>query len=71
MGGLGGAQPDQQAEEEEYGAEEEMGDGGQGGAINLANYNLSPEVIQQIQALINNDSFPLIRQRMQQDPNFS
>lgn len=37
----------------------------------LAQYNLPPETLEAIQALSNNPSFPMIRQRMLQDPNFS
>lgn len=33
--------------------------------------NMDPAVMQSIQALMNNPSFPMIRQRMLQDPNFS
>ena len=37
----------------------------------LGQYNLDPATLQAIQALVNNPSFPMIRQRMIQDPNFS
>lgn len=53
-----------------YGDEgDDMGAGAGGGG--LAQYNLSPETLQAIQALSSNPSFPMIRQRMLQDPNFS
>ena len=52
-----------------YGDEEMDGDGGDVGG--LGNYNLDPSVQQAINALVNNPSFPMIRQRMIQDPNFS
>ena len=50
--------------------DDEGDDAGAGGA-DLGSMNLSPEVMQQIQALVSNPSFPMIRQRMIQDPNFS
>jgi UV excision repair protein RAD23 len=50
----------------DYGAEED--DGGEGG---LEGLNVDPAVMQGIQALMSNPSFPMIRQRMLQDPNFS
>ena len=54
-GGAGGGAAAQQ----DYGDEEmEEGDGG------LAQYNLDPATMQQIQALVSNPSFPMIRQRM-------
>ena len=37
----------------------------------LGNYNIDPQTMAQIQALMQNPSFPMIRQRMLQDPNFS
>ena len=42
-----------------------------GGAAGLGNYNLDPQTMAQIQALMQNPSFPMIRQRILQDPNFS
>ena len=47
-----------------YGEEEGSGDLGAG----LANFNLDPQTEQAIHALVNNPSFPMIRQRMLQDP---
>ena len=45
--------------EDGYGDEgDASADDGLGG---LENYNLSPEVMQSIQALVNNPSFPMIR----------
>ena len=41
-----------------YGDEDASADGG------LGNYNLDPETLQAIQTLVNNPSFPMIRQRM-------
>jgi len=55
-GGEGGEAP------MEYGDEEEEGSVDVGQA--LGNYNLSAETMQQIQALVQNPSFPMIRQRM-------
>lgn len=52
----------------DYG-DEDM-DGEEGGA-GLGNYNLDPAVMQSIQSLVNNPSFPLIRQRIISDPQFS
>lgn len=50
-------------EEGDYGDEgEDVGAGAGGGG--LGQYNLSPETLQAIQALVNNPSFPMIRQRM-------
>lgn len=46
---------------------EEEGDGLGG----LANYNLDANTLQAIQTLVSNPNFPMIRQRMIQDPNFS
>ena len=62
-------QPGQQEGDDggEYG-DEDMGADGMGG---IGNYNLDPAVIQAIQALVSNPSFPMIRQRMLQDPQFS
>lgn len=56
------------AEGDMYGDEDDDMGAGAGG---LAQYNLSPETLQAIQALSSNPSFPMIRQRMLQDPNFS
>ena len=69
---LSGNIPDQPMEMD---GADDMGDddsemmGGVGGG--LAQYNLPPETLEAIQALSNNPSFPMIRQRMLQDPNFS
>lgn len=43
---------------------DEGDDVGAGGGAGLGQYNLSPETLQAIQALVNNPSFPMIRQRM-------
>ena len=51
-------------EEMDHGDQEVEGDG-------LDAYNLSPEVRQAINSLVTNPSFPQIRMRMIQDPNFS
>lgn len=51
-----------------YGDEGDEGAGAGGNpAAGLAQYNLSPETLQAIQALVNNPSFPVIRQRMMND----
>ena len=63
MGGGAGAQ-----DEPDYGDEGDEGGDGLGG---LAQYNLDAPTMQAIQALVSNPSFPMIRQRMIQDPNFS
>mmetsp|Transcript_2184 Transcript_2184/g.3807 ORF Transcript_2184/g.3807 Transcript_2184/m.3807 type:complete len:165 (+) Transcript_2184:456-950(+) len=52
-------------EAEEYGAEEE------GSMQGVTGMEQDPETMAAIQSLINNPSFPMIRQRMLQDPNFS
>lgn len=52
--------------EQDYG-DEVMGDDPSGG---LAGMGLDQETMQAIQALVNNPSFPMIRQRIQQDPAF-
>ena len=62
---------DDGGQDDMYGDEGDDGPGGGAGAGGLAQYNLSPETLQAIQALSNNPSFPMIRQRMLQDPNFS
>ena len=54
--------------DDDYGDE---GDDGAGASAGLGQYNLDPQTLQAIQALVNNPSFPMIRQRMIQDPNFS
>ena len=51
--------------------EEGEGDGEDDGMGGLAQYNLDENTLQAIQALVSNPSFPMIRQRMIQDPNFS
>lgn len=56
---------------EDGGYGDEDMDDGEEGSNPLANYNLDPQTMQQIQALVSNPSFPMIRQRMMQDPNFS
>ena len=61
-GGGQGQQP-----QPDYGDEQDEGDG----ENPLAQYNLDPQTMQAIQALVANPSFPMIRQRMVQDPNFS
>lgn len=70
---MSGNIPDQPMQMDEA---DDMGDddagemlGAAGGG--LAQYNLPPETLEAIQALSNNPSFPMIRQRMLQDPNFS
>lgn len=71
---LAAAAQNQGAADDQYGDDygDEGADAGAGGVGGgLGNYNLSPEVLQAIQALVNNPSFPMIRQRMIQDPNFS
>ena len=60
------APADQEGANADYGDE---GDDGEGAG--LEGLNVSPEVLQQIQALVSNPSFPMIRQRMLQDPAFS
>lgn len=64
-GGAGGAEGDYE-DVGDYGEEEGSLDAGA-----LGNYNLDANTLAQIQALIQNPSFPMIRQRMLQDPNFS
>lgn len=64
----GGGQPGGE-QDADYGDEGE--DGGEGGMGGLGQYNLDPATLQAIQALVSNPSFPMIRQRMIQDPNFS
>lgn len=51
--------------EDMYGEEEGM-PGGEGAGMGggLANYNIDAATMQQINALVNNPSFPMIRQRM-------
>lgn len=61
----GGDQPHDMGDGDEDMGDEEDGMGG------LAQYNLDENTLQAIQALVNNPSFPMIRQRMIQDPNFS
>jgi len=58
----GGAQGQDMGGEDDgaYGDEEGSGDLGAG----LANFNLDPQTEQAIHALVNNPSFPMIRQRM-------
>lgn len=68
-GNIPEAPMDDGAEGDMYGDEgDDVGAGAGGG---LAQYNLPPETLQAIQALSSNPSFPMIRQRMLQDPNFS
>ena len=62
-----GGNPGGQAD---YG-DEEMADAGGAPGGGLGQYNLDPTTMQAIQALISNPSFPMIRQRMIQDPQFS
>ena len=63
--------------EEHYGDEgdagEDAGAGAGAGGVppGLANYNIDAQTMQQINALVSNPGFPLIRERMMQDPNFS
>lgn len=57
-GGYGDEGMDDEGEDEE-------------GSADFGNYNLDPQTMQALQALVNNPSFPMIRQRMVQDPNFS
>lgn len=57
-------------DDEMYGDEGDDVGAGAGGA-GLGQYNLDAQTLQAIQALVNNPSFPMIRQRMIQDPNFS
>lgn len=52
---------------EPYG-DEEMGEEGENP---LSQYNLDENTMQAIQTLVQNPSFPMIRQRMISDPNFS
>lgn len=54
-----------------YGDEDMAGEADGEAGAGLGQYNLDPQVLQQIQALVSNPSFPMIRQRMVQDPNFS
>ena len=54
-----GGQPSGQQPQPDYGDEDE-GDG----ENPLAQYNLDPNTMQAIQALVANPSFPMIRQRM-------
>ena len=69
-GNIPEAPMDDGGDDDMYGPEgDDMGAGAGGGG--LAQYNLSPETLQAIQALSSNPSFPMIRQRMLQDPNFS
>lgn len=52
--------------------DEDMGDEGDHPEGNpLAQYNLDANTLQAIQTLVSNPSFPMIRQRMISDPNFS
>ena len=50
---------------------DEDGDGNEDPMAALAHYNLDPNVMQQIQTLVSNPNFNMIRERMVQDPNFS
>ena len=69
-GNIPEAPMDDGGDDDMYGPEgDDMGAGAGGGG--LAQYNLSPETLQASQALSCNPSFPMIRQRMLQDPNFS
>mmetsp|Transcript_27563 Transcript_27563/g.41862 ORF Transcript_27563/g.41862 Transcript_27563/m.41862 type:complete len:130 (+) Transcript_27563:527-916(+) len=64
-GGQEGAQ-----QQQPYGDED--GEGEDGGDLGgLDSYNLDPQTLQAIQSLVSNPGFPMIRQRMIQDPNFS
>lgn len=63
-GGANGGYGDEAMGDEEV-------DEGEEGSADLGNYNLDANTMQQIQALVSNPSFPMIRQRMVQDPNFS
>jgi hypothetical protein len=60
-----GAEDDGQEDFQDYGDDELEGEG-----LGI-DPNMDPAVLQSIQALMSNPSFPMIRQRMLQDPNFS
>lgn len=61
---MGGGQAQDIGGEDDGGYGDEDPSGGADAGAGLSGYNLDPETLQAIQALVNNPSFPMIRQRM-------